>query len=87
MCDNGMGIPVEHCERVFDRFLALTDNSREKYTISDSASDHVHACRPDGHGGMILAEKKPHKMGSVVHVAYQMRRSPACCRACLLKHS
>ena len=29
------------------------------------------------HGGMILAEKKPHKMGSAVHVAYQLRKIPA----------
>ena len=36
VCDNGMGIPVEHRERVFDRFLVFTHDSREKYTVSDS---------------------------------------------------
>jgi len=31
VCDNGMGIPVEHRERVFDRFPCVEHDSREKY--------------------------------------------------------
>jgi signal transduction histidine kinase len=67
VCDNGMGIPVEHLERVFDRFPCVdTRITREVNGLGLGLT----MCKRVAQmlGVMILAENKPHGKGSVVHV-------------------
>jgi light-regulated signal transduction histidine kinase (bacteriophytochrome) len=67
VCDNGMGIPVEHLERVFDRFPCVdTRIMREVNGLGLGLT----MCKRVAQmlGVMILAENKPHGKGSVVHV-------------------
>jgi len=67
VCDNGMGIPVEHLERIFDRFHRVdTRLTREVGGLGLGLT----ICKRivEMHDGIIWAENRQNGTGSVFHV-------------------
>jgi signal transduction histidine kinase len=67
VCDNGMGIPAEHLERIFDRFHRVdTRLTREVSGIGLGLT----ICKRivEMHDGIIWAENRENGKGSVFHV-------------------
>ncbi len=67
VCDNGLGIPIEHLERIFDRFHRVdTRLTREVSGLGLGLT----ICKRvvEMHDGLIWAENRPNGTGSVFHV-------------------
>jgi signal transduction histidine kinase len=67
VCDNGLGIPAEHLERIFDRFHRVdTRLTREVSGLGLGLT----ICKQivEMHDGLIWAENRPNGTGSVFHV-------------------
>ncbi len=67
VCDNGMGIPVEHLERIFDRFHRVdTRLTREVNGLGLGLA----ICKRivELHNGLIWAENRSNGKGSVFHM-------------------
>ena len=67
VCDNGIGIPLEHLERIFDRFHRVdTRLTREVNGLGLGLT----ICKGivEMHSGSIWAENRPNGKGSVFHV-------------------
>ena len=75
VCDNGMGIPVEHLERIFDRFHRVdTRLTREVNGLGLGLTICKHIV--EMHGGIIWAENRPNGKGSVFHVRLPIDEIP-----------
>jgi len=75
VCDNGMGIPIEHLERIFDRFHRVdTRLTREVNGLGLGLT----ICKGivEMHGGIIWAENRPNGTGSVFHVLLPIDEIP-----------
>ena len=75
VCDNGMGIPVEHLERIFDRFHRVdTRLTREVSGLGLGLA----ICKRvvELHDGFIWAENRPNGKGSVFHVRLPIDEIP-----------
>jgi len=77
MCvtDSGQGIPVEHLERIFDRFHRVdTRLTREVNGLGLGLA----ICKRivELHNGVIWAENKPHGRGSAFYVRLPMSEIP-----------
>src|SRR6266487_3715351 len=75
VCDNGMGIPVEHLERIFDRFHRVdTRLTREVNGLGLVLT----ICKRivEMHDGIIWAENRPNGKGSVFHVRLPIDEIP-----------
>jgi len=75
VCDNGMGIPVEHLERIFDRFHRVdTRLTREVNGLGLGLT----ICKRivEMHDGIIWAENRPNGKGSVFHVRLPIDEIP-----------
>ena len=67
VCDNGLGIPAEHLERIFNRFHRVdTRLTREVSGLGLGLT----ICKQivEMHDGLIWAENRPNGTGSVFHV-------------------
>jgi signal transduction histidine kinase len=67
VCDNGIGIPVEHLDRIFDRFHRVdTRLTREVNGLGLGLT----ICKRivEMHGGIIWAKNRQNGKGSVFHV-------------------
>jgi signal transduction histidine kinase len=76
VCDNGMGIPIEHLERIFDRFHRVdTRLTREVNGLGLGLT----ICKGiiDMHNGIIWAENRPKGTGSVFHVRLPIDEIPS----------
>ncbi|HJT57928.1 MAG TPA: ATP-binding protein [Ktedonobacteraceae bacterium] len=75
VCDNGMGIPVEHLERIFDRFHRVdTRLTREVNGLGLGLA----ICKRiiELHNGLIWAENRPKGQGSIFHVRLPIDEIP-----------
>jgi signal transduction histidine kinase len=75
VCDNGMGIPLEHLERIFDRFHRVdTRLTREVNGLGLGLT----ICKGivEMHSGSIWAENRPNGRGSVFHVRLPIDEIP-----------
>ncbi len=75
VCDNGMGIPVEHLERIFDRFHRVdTRLTREVNGLGLGLT----ICKRivEMHDGIIWAENRQNGKGSVFHVRFPIDEIP-----------
>jgi signal transduction histidine kinase len=75
VCDTGMGIPVEHLERIFDRFHRVdTRLTREVHGLGLGLA----ICKGivEMHDGMIWAENGSNGKGSVFHVRFPLDEIP-----------
>ncbi|HEX9134505.1 MAG TPA: ATP-binding protein, partial [Ktedonobacteraceae bacterium] len=75
VCDNGMGIPVEHLERIFDRFHRVdTRLTREVNGLGLGLA----ICKRivEMHDGFIWAENRPNGKGSIFHVRLPIDEIP-----------
>jgi signal transduction histidine kinase len=75
VCDNGMGIPAEHLERIFDRFHRVdTRLTREVNGLGLGLT----ICKRiiEMHDGIIWAESRPNGAGSVFHVRLPIDEIP-----------
>jgi len=75
VCDNGMGIPVEHLERIFDRFHRVdTRLTREVGGLGLGLT----ICKRiiEMHDGIIWAENRPNGTGSIFHVRLPIDEIP-----------
>ena len=75
VCDNGMGIPAEHLERIFDRFHRVdTRLTREVNGLGLGLA----ICKRivEMHDGIIWAENRPKGAGSVFHVRLPIDEIP-----------
>jgi signal transduction histidine kinase len=75
VCDNGMGIPVEHLERIFDRFHRVdTRLTREVNGLGLGLA----ICKRivEMHDGFIWAENRPKNKGSIFHVRLPIDEIP-----------
>ena len=75
VCDNGMGIPVDHLERIFDRFHRVdTRLTREVGGLGLGLT----ICKRivEMHDGIIWAENRQNGMGSVFHVRLPIDEIP-----------
>jgi len=75
VCDNGMGIPVEHLERIFDRFHRVdTRLTREVNGLGLGLS----ICKRivELHNGFIWAENRTNSKGSIFHVLLPSDKIP-----------
>jgi len=75
VCDNGMGIPVEHLERIFDRFHRVdTRLTREVGGLGLGLT----ICKRivEMHDGIIWAENRQNGTGSVFHVRLPIDEIP-----------
>jgi signal transduction histidine kinase len=75
VCDNGMGIPVEHLERIFDRFHRVdTRLTREVGGLGLGLT----ICKRivEMHDGIIWAENRQNGTGSVFHVRLPIDKIP-----------
>ncbi len=75
VCDNGMGIPVEHLERIFDRFHRVdTRLTREVNGLGLGLA----ICKRivELHNGLIWAENRSNGKGSVFHVRLPIDEIP-----------
>lgn len=67
VCDNGLGIPAEHLERIFDRFHRVdTRLTREVSGLGLGLT----ICKRivEMHDGIIWAENRPNGTGSIFHI-------------------
>jgi signal transduction histidine kinase len=75
VCDNGIGIPVEHLEHIFDRFHRVdTRLTREVSGLGLGLTICKHIV--EMHGGIIWAENRPNGKGSVFHVRLPIDEIP-----------
>ena len=75
VCDNGMGIPVEHLERIFNRFHRVdTRLTREVNGLGLGLA----ICKRivEMHDGFIWAENRPNGKGSIFHVRLPIDEIP-----------
>src|SRR5438876_11650621 len=75
VCDNGMGIPVEHLERIFDRFHRIdTRLTREVNGLGLGLT----ICKRivEMHDGIIWAENRQNGKGSIFHVCLPIDEIP-----------
>jgi signal transduction histidine kinase len=73
VCDTGMGIPVEHLDRIFDRFHRVdTRLTREVNGLGLAICKRI----VEMHGGMIWAENRPNGKGSAFHVRLPIDEIP-----------
>ena len=75
VCDPGMGIPVEHLERIFDRFHRVdTRLTREVNGLGLGLA----ICKRivELHNGLIWAENRSNGKGSVFHVRLPIDEIP-----------
>ena len=75
VCDNGMGIPAEHLEHIFDRFHRVdTRLTREVNGLGLGLT----ICKRivEMHDGIIWAENRPNGAGSVFHVRLPIDELP-----------
>jgi signal transduction histidine kinase len=75
VCDNGMGIPVEHLERIFDRFHRVdTRLTREVNGLGLGLA----ICKRivELHDGIIWAENRPNGKGSIFHMRLPIDEIP-----------
>ena len=75
VCDNGMGIPVEHLERIFDRFHRVdTRLTREVNGLGLGLT----ICKRivEMHDGIIWAENRQNGKGSIFHVRLPIDEIP-----------
>jgi signal transduction histidine kinase len=75
VCDNGMGIPIEHIERIFDRFHRVdTRLTREVNGLGLGLA----ICKRivEMHGGSIWAENRANGKGSIFHVRLPIEEIP-----------
>ena len=75
VCDNGMGIPAEHLERIFDRFHRVdTRLIREVNGLGLGLT----ICKRivEMHDGIIWAENRPNSAGSIFHVRLPIDEIP-----------
>jgi signal transduction histidine kinase len=75
VCDNGMGIPIEHLERIFDRFHRVdTRLTREVNGLGLGLA----ICKRvvEMHSGFIWAENRPNGKGSIFHVRLPIDEIP-----------
>jgi signal transduction histidine kinase len=75
VCDNGIGIAVEHLERIFDRFHRVdTRLTREVNGLGLGLT----ICKRivEMHDGLIWAENSPNAMGSIFHVRLPIDEIP-----------
>jgi len=75
VCDNGMGIPVEHLERIFDRFHRVdTRLTREVNGLGLGLA----ICKRivELHDGFIWAENRPNGKGSIFHMRLPIDEIP-----------
>ncbi len=75
VCDNGMGIPVEHLERIFDRFHRVdTRLTREVNGLGLGLT----ICKRivEMHDGIIWAENRQNGKGSIFHVCLPIDEIP-----------
>jgi signal transduction histidine kinase len=75
ICDNGIGIPVEHLERIFDRFHRVdTRLTREVNGLGLGLA----ICKRivELHNGLIWAENRSNGKGSVFHVRLPIDEIP-----------
>jgi signal transduction histidine kinase len=82
VCDPGMGIPVDHLERIFDRFHRVdTRLTREVNGLGLGLA----ICKRivELHHGLIWAENRSNGKGSVFHVRLPLDEIPT--SSCLLK--
>ncbi len=75
VCDNGMGIPVEHLDRIFDRFHRVdTRLTREVNGLGLGLTICKHLV--EMHGGIIWAENRQNGKGSIFHVRLPIDEIP-----------
>jgi signal transduction histidine kinase len=75
VCDNGIGIPDEHLERIFDRFHRVdTRLTREVSGLGLGLTICKHIV--EMHGGIIWAENRPNGKGSIFHVRLPIDEIP-----------
>jgi len=75
VCDNGMGIPAEHLERIFDRFHRVdTRLTREVNGLGLGLAICKHIV--EMHDGFIWAENKSNGKGSIFHVRLPIDEIP-----------
>jgi len=75
VCDNGIGIPVEHLERIFDRFHRVdTRLTREVNGLGLGLA----ICKSvvEMHDGLIWAENRSNGKGSIIHVRLPLDEIP-----------
>ena len=75
VCDNGTGIPVEHLERIFDRFHRVdTRLTREVSGLGLGLT----ICKKivEMHDGIIWAENRQSGKGSVFHIRLPIDEIP-----------
>jgi len=75
VCDNGMGIPVDHLDRIFDRFHRVdTRLTREVNGLGLGLT----ICKGivEMHGGIIWAENRQNGKGSVFHIRLPIDEIP-----------
>ena len=75
VCDNGMGIPAEHLEHIFDRFHRVdTRLTREVNGLGLGLT----ICKRivEMHDGIIWAENRPNGAGSIFHVRLPIDEIP-----------
>jgi signal transduction histidine kinase len=75
VCDNGMGIPAEHLERIFDRFHRVdTRLTREVNGLGLGLA----ICKSivEMHDGLIWAENRTNGKGSIFHVRLPLDEVP-----------
>jgi signal transduction histidine kinase len=76
VCDNGTGIPIEHLERIFDRFHRVdTRLTREVNGLGLGLA----ICKRivEMHDGFIWADNRPNGKGSIFHVRLPIDPIPA----------
>jgi signal transduction histidine kinase len=75
VCDNGMGIPAEHLERIFDRFHRVDTRLTREVT---GLGLGLTICKRivEMHDGIIWAENRPNGAGSVFHVRLPIDEIP-----------
>ena len=83
VCDNGIGIPVEHLERVFDRFTRVdTRLTREVHGLGLGLTMCKRVAQM--HGGMIWVRRSHTAWAVLSMYVYRLTRTPAWSRECLL---
>ena len=76
VCDNGIGIPIEHLERIFDRFHRVDIRlTREVNGLGLGLT--ISKGIVEMHSGIIWAENTPNGTGSVFHVRLPIDEIPS----------
>ncbi len=75
VCDNGIGVPVEHLERIFDRFHRVdTRLTREVNGLGLGLA--ISKSIVEMHDGLIWAENRSNGEGSIFHVRLPLDEIP-----------